>query len=115
RAPVVEALPTARAHRALPVAGEIFRAAVEEDVVLTGHVEHALGLHGLEHLRERIEGAGFLAVGLIARVQDEGRRRAQRVDPIEQLLERRRRVAVGLALRSEEHTSELQSLAYLVC
>src|SRR2546425_5151266 len=56
-APVVEALPALAADRALAVAGEVFLAAVEEDVVLAGHVEHAFGLHALEHLRDRVERA----------------------------------------------------------
>src|SRR2546425_8400352 len=35
-------------------------------------------------------------------------------DVLAKLFERNRRIAIGV-VRSEEHTSELQSLAYLVC
>src|SRR5262249_13355888 len=107
RALVVEALPAALAHRALAVPAQIFRAAVEKDVVLARHVEHALGLHGLEHLGERIEGARLLAVGLVARVDHEARRGPQRVAAIEQRLERRRRVAVRLALEADVRVADL--------
>ena len=106
-APVVEALPALAADRALAVAGEVFLAAVEEDVVLTGHVEHALGLHALEHLRHRVERPRLLGVREIARVKDEGRRCRQRVDPRDRLAERRRHVFVRLALEADVGVADL--------
>src|SRR5262249_54732284 len=110
RALVVEALPAALSHRALAVPAQIFRAAVQKDVVLARHVEHALGLHGLEHLRQGVEGPRLLAVGLITRVDHERRRRPQRVDTIEQLLERRRRIAVRLALEADVRVADLHEV-----
>src|SRR5262249_1469907 len=107
RALVVEALPAALAHRALAVAAQIFLAAVQEDVVLARHVEHALGLHRLEHLRDRVDGAGLLAVRLIPRAEDEGRGGFERVDAVDQLLQGRGRIAVGLALEADVRVADL--------
>src|SRR4029453_7614564 len=55
RALEVEALPAAAADRSLAVAIEVFLAAVQEDVVLAGQVEDALGLQPLEDLGDGFE------------------------------------------------------------
>src|SRR5262245_39982270 len=107
RALVVEALPAAPADRALAVALEVFLAAVQEDVVLAWQIETVLGLQPLEDLGDGVEGAGLLAVRLIARVEHERRRGLERVDSLHDLLEGRRRVAVGLALETDVRVADL--------
>src|SRR6266542_3180723 len=104
---IVEALPAAPAHRALAITREVLLATVEEDVVLPRQIEHALGPDPLEDLGDRLEGARLLTVGLIAGVQDEGGRGVERVDPLDDLLQRRRRVLVGFALEAHVRVADL--------
>src|SRR2546425_4456450 len=59
------------------------------------HVAQAIGLHGRAAHEGRVDRHG-------AEIRVDAEQRAQREQ-------------TGLRLRSEEHTSELQSLAYLVC
>src|SRR5262249_33593846 len=68
---VVEALP---ARASISEAAEVFFAAIEKDVVLARDVDDALGLGPLEDLADHVERARLLAVGDVARVQDEGGR-----------------------------------------
>src|SRR2546425_3491839 len=74
----------------------LFRSAVVEGDAA------AIGEHALHLVDERLVGLGVIDADVLD---------AQRLELALGLLRRAQR----LALRSEEHTSELQSLAYLVC
>src|SRR5439155_1448968 len=89
---------------------EVLLATVEQHVMLAGHIEDALGLHALEDFRDGVEGPGLLTVRLIARVQDEGGRRPQRVDAVDDLLQRRRRILVGFALEADVSVADLDEV-----
>ena len=107
---VVEALPATALDGPFAVASEVLLAAVEKHVMLAGHIEDALGLHALEDFRDGVEGPGLLTVRLIARVQDEGGRRPQRVDAVDDLLQRRRSILVGFALEADVSVADLDEV-----
>ncbi len=69
---IIEALP-AIAGGPFPIAGEKLLAAIGKDIVLARHVEDLAGLNAIERLGEGIEGAGLLAMGEVAGVQQKGR------------------------------------------
>src|SRR5439155_1448971 len=92
------------------VASEVLLSAVEKHVMLAGHIEDALGLHALEDFRDGVEGPGLLTMRLIARVQDEGGRQSQRVDAVDDLLQRRRSILVGFALEADVSVADLDEV-----
>src|SRR5262249_40088775 len=101
---VVEALP---ARSPVGKATEVFLATIEKDIVLAGDVDDALGLGPLENLADRVEGARLLAVGDIARVQDEGGRLGQGIDLGDRLLEAHRPVRSDLPLETDVRIADL--------
>ena len=107
RALVVEALPAAATDRALAVAAQILLAAVEEHVVLARDVERALDTRALEDLGDRVERARLLAVRLVAGVKQERGHGAQRIHPVDHLLQGGGGVLVGLALEAHVRVADL--------
>jgi hypothetical protein len=87
---------------------EVLLAAVLEDVVLAGNVEHLTGLGALERLGDRVEGAGLLSVGYVARVDEELGRGRQRVDTRDGFAERGHRLRVGRALEADVRVADLR-------
>src|SRR4030095_11733449 len=73
----------------------------------SGHRGRALGFEPLEDLGDGVEGAGLLAVRLVAGVEHERRSGLECVDPVHDLLQRCGRVAVGLALEADVRVADL--------
>src|SRR5947209_3366792 len=89
------------------VAAQEFLAAIDGHVVLAGDVDDLLRPHGLQRLRERVEGAGLLSVGQVARVQHERRTRLERVEARDGVAQRAHRVLVGLAAEADVRVADL--------
>ena len=102
---VVEALPPGARGPAEPA--QILLPAVGEDVVLARYVEDPLRLGALERFAHGVEGARLLRVGEVARMNDEGRRRLDRLDARNRLLECAERILVGLALEADVRIADL--------
>jgi len=88
-----------RAPREVGALGGLLRIG-EKHVVLAGHIEEALGVHALR-ISDGVEGPGLLTVRLIAVCRTKGGRRPQRVDTVDDLLQRRRGILVGFALEAD--------------
>ena len=69
---MVETVP-ALAFRTLPIAFQVRHAVVGSNVVLTRHVENAVGPHSLEHFVGRIELVSLRELGNVAGVEHERR------------------------------------------
>ena len=102
---VIEALPPCARGPAEPA--QVLLSAVREDVVLARYIEHPLCLGTLERFAHGVEGARLLRVSEVARMNDESRRRIDRFDARNRLLERAERILVRLALEADVGIADL--------
>src|SRR4051794_34392353 len=106
RALVVEAVPAA-ALRALAIAREVRDTVVRRDIVLTGYVEHAVGLHFLENLVGRVELGRLGELRDVARMQYERRPLRERVELRDRLTQGGPHIRVGFLVEANVAVADL--------